>query len=297
MSSCEVFQAFAIRQPLRSTHQHLNFRPTSAAGFYFLHYLQTLVGGPSVFEDFFKSYIKHFSFKTVTSDAFKVVGWVEVHHWVDRLLQQIRALKCTECCQFATLNVLAAIRFQDYFMDYFKGVEAASSIDWDAWFYAPGMPPDVNSYDAGLAQAAFGLAQKWHAANLLSALGPAERAPAGASADDLAGWSSTQKVAFLDKLGELRSMQPLTPEATRKMEALYGFDASHNAEIRKAWYMLCIKAGASGGGHLGGGLAGADICILQTDDDLILWPCTHHIPQATTLCCLESSSSCRSRAA
>lgn len=76
---CEIFsncfggfQAFAIRQPLRSTQQHLNFRPTSAPGFYFLHFLQTLVGGPSVFEDFFKSYIKQFSFKTVTSDAFKV---------------------------------------------------------------------------------------------------------------------------------------------------------------------------------------------------------------------------------
>lgn len=44
-----------------------------STGFYFLHYLQTLVGGPEVFEAFFKDYIKAFSFKTVTSDGFKVL--------------------------------------------------------------------------------------------------------------------------------------------------------------------------------------------------------------------------------
>lgn len=54
-------------------HAHALARPTLPLfpGFYFLHYLQTVVGGPSRFEDFFKAYIKAFSFKTTSSEEFK----------------------------------------------------------------------------------------------------------------------------------------------------------------------------------------------------------------------------------
>lgn len=145
------------------------------------------------------------------------------------------------------MYAFASPSIQEYFCEYFKSNKSIQDLDWDLWLYEPGMPPDVNKYDAGLAQAAFGLAQKWHASNLLSALGPATKVPSSASPDDISGWSSTQKVAFLDKLGELRSMQPLTPEATRQMEKLYHFDESKNAEIRKSWYSLCIKAGGMEG--------------------------------------------------
>ncbi|KAI8469949.1 MAG: hypothetical protein J3K34DRAFT_454135 [Monoraphidium minutum] len=40
-------------------------------GFYFLYYLQQLVGGPPAFEPFVKDYLKHFSFKTLTSGDFR----------------------------------------------------------------------------------------------------------------------------------------------------------------------------------------------------------------------------------
>ena len=50
-------------------------------------------------------------------------------------------------------------------------------------------------------------------------------------------------MAFLDKLAQLRSMQPLHSSTTRKMADLYGLDASKNAEIKAVWYRLCINAG------------------------------------------------------
>lgn len=60
-------------------------------------------------------------------------------------------------------------------------------------------------------------------------------------------------VAFLEKLGELRSLQPLAPSTCRKMDALYGLDASRNGEIRCSWYQLCVKAGEWGRGRKEGG--------------------------------------------
>lgn len=54
---------------------------------------------------------------------------------------------------------------------------------------------------------------------------------------------SLQIVAFLEKLAELRSLQPLHPSTTRKMAHLYKLEDSKNSEIRCSWYQLCVKAG------------------------------------------------------
>lgn len=194
-------------------------------GFYLLHYLSQVAGGPVVFDPFFKSYIQKFkAAPNVTTDDFKT-----------------------------------------YYLDYFgTTVPAVHAIDWDTWFYKRGMPPLVNSYDQSLVQASYDLATKWHTADILGVgFGNNNNTntnttnnddevkeldsvgPEGTSADDLKGWSSPQIVAFLDKLGELRSMTPLHPTTTRKMNALYGtsmLDGTTNSEIRCSWYLLCIKA-------------------------------------------------------
>lgn len=54
-----------------------------------------------------------------------------------------------------------------------------------------------------------------------------------------------QVVLFLDKLVEYRSLQAMHPKTTRRMDELYSFDSSHNAEVRSSWYRLCLAAGAS----------------------------------------------------
>lgn len=133
--------------------------------------------------------------------------------------------------------------FRVFFTDYFEqhGVHAVREVDWDAWYYGLGMPPVTNEYDDSLAQEAYDLAKKWHTCDVM---GLGSDGPEGASEADIKGWSSEQVVAFLDRLGELRSMTPLNPRTTRAMAKAYPIlESSKNAEIRCAWYLLCIKAG------------------------------------------------------
>jgi len=47
-----------------------------------------------------------------------------------------------------------------------------------------------------------------------------------------------QICAFLDKLSELRSLQPMHSSMTRAMANLYGFDQAKNYEIRMSWYKV-----------------------------------------------------------
>eukprot|EP00887_Chlorella_sp_A99_P007542 scaffold28.g7542.t1 len=167
-------------------------------GFYFLHYLSTLVGNEQ-FEAFFRAYVQRFEAEPLTAEDFKA-----------------------------------------FFLEHFRGVPAVQGIDWDAWYYGTGMPPDVNKYDESLAQAAYDLAVRWHTSDVMGSGGSG---PPGAGLADIEDWSSTQLVAFLDKLGELRSMQPLHPSITRRMAELYGLDQSNNSEVRCSWYLVCVRAG------------------------------------------------------
>jgi leukotriene-A4 hydrolase len=58
----------------------------------------------------------------------------------------------------------------------------------------------------------------------------------------VAGWSSDQLITFLEKLCELRALQPLHASTSQAMAALYGLLATKNAEIRSAYYKLAITA-------------------------------------------------------
>ncbi len=46
-------------------------------------------------------------------------------------------------------------------------VPASRTVDWDTWFYAPGMPPVTNEYDTSLASQAYDLAMKWHTCDVM----------------------------------------------------------------------------------------------------------------------------------
>ncbi|KAG2497173.1 hypothetical protein HYH03_004762 [Edaphochlamys debaryana] len=167
-------------------------------GFYFLYYLQELIGGPPAFDPFLAAYIAAHRHATLTSD-----------------------------------------QFRSYFLDYFKDVPAVSAIDWDTWFHAPGMPPVTNTYDTSLATQAYDLALRWHTCDVM---GIGSEGPAGASAADVAGWSSEQMVAFLDKLGQYRAPQPMNKRVTQLLAKLYGIYDTKNAEIRFAFFKLAIPA-------------------------------------------------------
>ena len=133
--------------------------------------------------------------------------------------------------------------FRAFFTDYFKirGVDAIDQVDWETWLHKPGMPPVKLDYDESKASAAYDLAARWHTSDIM---GIGSDGPPGASASDMDGLSSSQICAFLDKLGDLRSMTPMNPRTTRAMAKTYPIlEKSHNDEIRCAWYLLCLKAG------------------------------------------------------
>lgn len=78
-----------------------------------------------------------------------------------------------------------------------------------------------------------------------------------------------QVAAFLEKLGQLRGMQPLHSSTTRRMADLYSLDASRNAEIKLSWYKLAIGAGKSSAILLTSDMRicqGRVVCILQADN-------------------------------
>ncbi|KAF1318435.1 Leukotriene a-4 hydrolase/aminopeptidase, partial [Globisporangium splendens] len=79
-------------------------------GFNFLHYLNTVVGGHAVFDEFAKAYIKNFRFKTLTSEDFRAF-------------------------------------FTTYFTETVDKREAIAQIDWEAWFHTPGMPHVASTFD------------------------------------------------------------------------------------------------------------------------------------------------------
>lgn len=91
-------------------------------GFHFLYYLEKLIGKPS-WDTFIPHYFKTWSRKSLDSYDFK-----------------------------ATL------------LDFFKPDAAASkalaSVDWDSWFYKPGLPPKPE-FDTSMVDKCYDLAKKW----------------------------------------------------------------------------------------------------------------------------------------
>ncbi|XP_078484924.1 leukotriene A-4 hydrolase [Ciona intestinalis] len=156
-----------------------------------LFYLENLLGGPSVFEPFLLSYINKFKFKSVSTSQWK-----------------------------------------EHLYEFFNDKRAVlDSVDWDDWFYSPGMPKNIPDYDQTLVKECSALACRWAKASTsdLSSF----------KSSDLDNFSSRQKMAFL---GELVLKDPLTPQHIDAMEKLYHFSSSGNSEIKFRWLRLGIRA-------------------------------------------------------
>ncbi|XP_071961520.1 leukotriene A-4 hydrolase-like [Antedon mediterranea] len=159
-----------------------------------LFYLETLVGGSEEMDGYLKHYVKKFAFKSITTDEWK-----------------------------------------DCFLSYFKNKVSADildSIDWDAWFTKPGMPPVKPQYNTILADACTNLSDRWSKAS--------EDDLKSFNSDDIADFSAMQKKEFLEQLLHKRATLP--ESHLLAMDENYQFSASKNSEIKFRWLKLQINS-------------------------------------------------------
>ncbi|KAJ1964428.1 Leucyl aminopeptidase yscIV, partial [Dipsacomyces acuminosporus] len=165
-------------------------------GAHLLYYLEQYLGGPEVFEPYMRSYITRFQGKSISTQDWK-----------------------------------------EYLFEYFaqndpSKVELLEKVDWDKWFFAPGMPPVSNSYDEQPQKVCLDLADRWLQA---AASGSYDQF----SRNDIEGFSTMQKVIFLTRLSE---NSPLAPGLLSKLEEVYQLTNYRNCEVRFSWLALSLKS-------------------------------------------------------
>ncbi|KAJ5777112.1 hypothetical protein N7520_000358 [Penicillium odoratum] len=162
-------------------------------GFNFLFYLENLVGKPK-FDRFIPYYFTTFQRKSLDSYEFK------------------------EC-------------ILGFFQSDAEASQLLNELDWDKWFYSPGLPPKPQ-FDTSLVDVVYALAKKW------------ETLPSSSfkpQVSDLEGLTANQIVVFLEQI--LRWEEPLRPELSKLMGEVYGLSKSTNIEVSNLYFQVGMKAG------------------------------------------------------
>ena len=166
-------------------------------GFVFLYFLENLVG-KELFDRFISRYFSTFARRSLDSFEFRncIVGF------------------------FASVDGTAA--------------EKVRKVDWNAWFYQPGLPPKPE-LDTSLVDACYALADRWLA-----------RAHSGADfipkPEDVAPFRANQLVVFLEYLED--NGRQLSLADVRLMGQIYNLAASQNLEVLTRWLVLALQSGA-----------------------------------------------------
>ncbi|KAF4786075.1 leukotriene A-4 hydrolase/aminopeptidase [Colletotrichum scovillei] len=160
-------------------------------GFHFLYYLERLVG-----MDAFDKFIPHYFTK-----------------WSRKSLD--------------------SFEFKDTFLTFFNGLgdeeikNKVASIDWDTWFYQPGLPPKP-AFDTTLADVCYKLAENWKDESFKP------------SAEDVASFSGNQKLVLLETIEKFPS--PLSADRAKLLGTVYDLVSSRNAELKTAYYKIALAA-------------------------------------------------------
>ncbi|EAS30253.2 leukotriene A-4 hydrolase [Coccidioides immitis RS] len=130
---------------------------------------------------------------------------------------------------------LDSYEFKSCILDFFASDEEShvllNKLDWDSWFYKPGLPPKP-SFDTSLVDVVYELANKWKYISQ-SSFSP--------KASDMDGLVANQIVVFLEQV--LLFDNPLTPEQSRFMGQVYNFAQSQNIEVSYLYLQVGLKAG------------------------------------------------------
>lgn len=130
---------------------------------------------------------------------------------------------------------LDSYEFKTSVLDFFQSDETAfkalNELDWDGWFYSPGLPPKP-TFDTSLVDIVYDLAKKWES------LSESSFKPQASDIKDLTG---NQIVVFLEQV--LLFERPLTPELSKLMGQVYGFSKSENVEVSSLYLQVGMKSG------------------------------------------------------
>ena len=124
--------------------------------------------------------------------------------------------------------------FKANLLDFFSSDAASSAalqaVDWDKWFYTPGLPPKPD-FDTSLADVCYALASRWEQAD------PRTFEP---KAEEISEWRAGQIVVFLERLQALS--RPLDKILTQKMGQAYGLAKGQNVEVVARYFKLALLA-------------------------------------------------------
>ncbi|KAL5364578.1 peptidase family M1-domain-containing protein [Aspergillus floccosus] len=130
---------------------------------------------------------------------------------------------------------LDSYEFKATILDFFKSdVEASkllNELNWDTWFYTPGLPPKPK-FDTSLVDVVYDLAKKWQS------IPESSFKPQSSDIKDLTG---NQIVVFLEQV--LLFERPLAPELSKLMGEIYGLAKSANIEVANLYFQVGLKAG------------------------------------------------------
>ncbi|KAJ5791376.1 uncharacterized protein N7518_008387 [Penicillium psychrosexuale] len=130
---------------------------------------------------------------------------------------------------------LDSYEFKALILDFFKSDAEASKVlnelDWDKWFYAPGLPPKP-SFDTSMVDVVYELSKKWQS------LPDSSFKP---YISDIQGLTANQLVVFLEQI--LLLERPLSPQVSKLMGDVYGLTESSNIEVSHLYCQVGMKAG------------------------------------------------------
>ncbi|KAK3115022.1 Leucyl aminopeptidase yscIV [Teratosphaeriaceae sp. CCFEE 6253] len=124
----------------------------------------------------------------------------------------------------------------DFFASDAGAAKKLAQVDWDKWFYAPGLPPKPD-FDTTLADRCYELADRWR---ILAETGDDAFKP---SAKDVEGFTANQSVVFLERLQSLPN-RSISPDLIDLMGSTYGFAVSKNVELVSRFYTLGLMSHA-----------------------------------------------------
>mmetsp|Transcript_50747 Transcript_50747/g.149611 ORF Transcript_50747/g.149611 Transcript_50747/m.149611 type:complete len:282 (+) Transcript_50747:566-1411(+) len=133
-------------------------------------------------------------------------------------------------------TTLTTADFKQFFCGWCAGRAIdCSAVDWETWLTKPGMPPVEPQFDNVHGERCVALGDRWLAGSTDAC-----------AAADVDGWSSPHFIAFLEHLlSRLGAEPPLASKlplaALQRMDSLYSFTPTKNAEVRLRWQRLCIS--------------------------------------------------------